>query len=332
MSLRDRLRRCAGAQAIKVEDYVMSDFRAGEPPKSAVVDVTTTAPIRLTRSWISALGLQMTVVVLLQAAYALAIAGQLGALSPARALLTMGLFIPESIGRRLINDYDDYGRGVDRVDNARPGSALALGLSMAQVRVVGLACFAIAVVPMIYLLYTTSPVSVVILPLAFVTLIYSGGPSPLGYHGLGEVVDFVLTGCLVVGAVVWVNVHIITLPVVLGAIAAGFLFAATMFHNDLRDIVEDMRAGKRTIAHVLSPRSAKIWYAILMLAPYPCVLLIAYQFHSPRYAAPLLLLPWAVYLTMAVVRSRLGDTMPSWLHMPRLLASFFALFVLAAWI
>lgn len=304
----------------------------GRFAKWPVVNAGVAAPIELTRAWISALGLQMTVVVLLQAAYALAIAQQLGSISPIRALLTMALFIPESIGRRLINDYDDYRRGVDRADNARRGSALAQGLSMTQVRVVGLACFAIAAVVITYLLYTTSPVSVVILPLVFVTFIYSGGPSPLGHRALGEVVDFALTGCLVVGGVVWVNVHRVTLPVVLGAMAAGFLFATIMFHNNLRDITEDRTAGKRTIAHVLSPRSAKILYAILMAAPYPCVLLVAHQFHSLRYAAPLLTLPYAAYIAISVVRSRLGDTMPSWFHMPRLLASFFALFALAAWI
>lgn len=200
----------------------------------------------------------MTVVILLQAAYALAIAQHVGSLSVPRALLTLGLFVPESIARRLINDYDDHRRGVDRVDNARPGSALALGLPMKQVRVAGLSCFAIAACGFAYLLYTTSPISLVIVPLVFVTLLYSGGPSPLGYRALGEVVDFVLAGCLVVGSVVWVNVHSITLPVVLGAMAGGFLFAATMLHNNLADLTDDLRAGKRTVAHVLSrarPRS-----------------------------------------------------------------------------
>jgi 1,4-dihydroxy-2-naphthoate octaprenyltransferase len=290
-------------------------------------------PARPARSWLSALGLQMTVVVLLQAGFALAIARHLGPLSPARAVSTLLLFVPESIARRLINDYDDYRRGVDRLDNARPGSALALGLPMHQVRIVGLACFAIAVAWVGYLLYTTTPASIVILPLMCVTLIYSGGPSPLGYRGLGEVVDFVLTGFLVVGGVIWVNVHRLGLPVVLGALAAGFLFAITMLHNDLRDIEEDRRAGKQTVAHLLSAGAAKAWYAGLIIAPYACIALLAWQFHSVRYAAPLLTFPYAAWLLIGVLRSRLGATMPPWLpHLPRLLTSFFAIFVLAAWI
>lgn len=308
----------------------MPDSPAEGSPRSPVIDVAPAVPVAPVRAWISALCLQMTVVVLLQAGYALAIAGHLGILSPGRALLTMALFVPESIGRRLINDWDDFRRGVDHADNARPGSALALGLSMQQVRVVGLACFTVAVVGFTYLLYTTSPVSVVIIPLAFVTLIYSGGPAPLGYHGLGEVVDFVFTGFLVTGSVIWVNTHRITPAVVLGALTAGFLFAATMFHNDLADITEDRKAGKRTLAHVLSPRAAKFWYVFLMGASYLGVILVAYEFHSIRYAAPVLSLPYAVYLTQAVVRSRLDTTMPSWFHMPRLLAAFFALFILGA--
>lgn len=302
-------------------------------PGCPLVSITTAEPARLARSWLSALSLQMTVVVLLQAGYSLAIARHLGMLTPIRALSTMLMFIPESIARRLINDYDDYRRGVDRVDNARPGSALALGLPMRQVRVVGLTCFAIAVAWMAYLLYTTSPVSLVILPLAFVTLIYSGGPTPLGYRGLGEIIDFVLTGCLVVGGAVWVNVHRINVAVVLGALAAGFLFAATMLHNDLRDLNEDRRAGKQTIAHQLSPGAAKACYAALLIAPYVCISLLADQFHSIRYAAPILTLPYAIYLMVRVIRSELGETMPPWApHLPRLLTAFFIVFVLAAWI
>lgn len=284
------------------------------------------------RSWILAFCLPMTVVVLLQIGYSLAIARHLGTLSIVRATSTILLFIPESIGRRLINDADDYRRGVDSADNARPGSALAQGLPMKQVRAVGLTCFAIAVAWITYLLYTTSPPSVVIAPLALITLIYSGGPAPLGYRGLGEVVDFVFTGCLVTGTVIWVNVHRMTLAVVLGAMAAGFLFAATMFHNNLRDITVDRRAGKRTLAHALSPRSAKVLYAVLIFAPYLCVLAIAIQFQSLRSAAPLLSLPYALYIATQVVRAEFGSDMPSWSHMPRLLISFFGLFVLAAWI
>ncbi|MGW0534059.1 UbiA family prenyltransferase [Streptomyces sp. NPDC003032] len=293
-----------------------------------------TAPVGAARvrAWISALGLQMTVVIVLQAAYALALARYVGSLSTPRALLTLALFVPESIGRRLINDYDDHRRGVDRPDNARPGSALALGLPMKRVRVAGLACFALATCGFIYLLYTTSPLSLVIIPLIFVTLLYSGGPAPLGYRALGEVVDFVLAGCLVVGSVVWVNAHSITLPVVLGAMAGGFLFAATMLHNNLADLTDDLRAGKRTVAHVLSRRTAKILYVTLLTAPYLCLLGVALEFDSIRCAAPLLSLPYAAFLAVSVARSRFDDTMPTWFHMPRLLAAFFALFVLATWL
>ncbi len=310
----------------------MTESRAERSPLAPAAKSAASRPTGPARAWISALGLQMTLVVLLQAAYALAVARQLGPLSPGRALLTMALFIPESIGRRLINDYDDYRRGVDRVEDARPGSALALGLPMRQVRLVGLVSFAVAVAVMTYLLYTTSPLSVLILPLAFVTLVYSGGPSPLGHRALGEVIDFLLTGFLVVAAVIWVNVHRLTPGAVLTAVAAGFLFTATMFHNDLRDSADDLRAGKRTLAHALSPRAAKVWYTVFVVAPYPCVLYAAYEFESVRYAAPLLTLPYAAYVVTAVVRSRLGATMPSWLHLPRLLSSFFGLLALAAWI
>jgi 1,4-dihydroxy-2-naphthoate octaprenyltransferase len=289
-------------------------------------------PLPRVRAWLSAMGLQMTAVVLLQILFALSVARHLGTLSTGRALLTLALFVPESVSRRLLNDYDDFKRGVDVPENARRGSALALGLSMRRVRAVGLLCFATGIVALGWLLYTTNPWSLTVLPLSFSMLVYSGGPIPLGHRGLGELMDFVVNGFYVVAVVIWVNVHRLPPAAVLAAVAAGFLFAATMFHNDLRDAVEDLRAGKRTLAHALSPRGAKVAYAVFVLAPYLCVALIASSLHSVRFAAPLLSLPYAVWLVAGVTRSRLGGTMPSWMHLPRLLASVFVLLVLASWI
>jgi 1,4-dihydroxy-2-naphthoate octaprenyltransferase len=309
----------------------MPEFRSEGSALPPVASVAAPRPGPV-RAWISAMGLQMTVVVLLQVAFALAVAGRLGTLSTGRALLTLALFVPESIARRLLNDYDDFKRGVDVPQTARRGGALALGLSMERVRAVGLVCFATGIVTLGWLLYTTDPWSLLVLPLSFGMLVYSGGPVPLGHRGLGEVMDFVINGFYVVAVVIWVNVHEFSFEAVMAATAAGFLFTATMFHNDLRDSVEDLRAGKRTLAHALSPRASKVWYAVFVLAPYPCVALIAYEFDSLRFAAPLLTLPHAVWLVAGVTRSRLGGTMPSWMHLPRLLASFFALLALAAWI
>ncbi|MFE0423368.1 prenyltransferase [Streptomyces sp. NPDC058953] len=316
----------------------MSESRARGPSKPTVANSanspnrTGQASAGSIRAWISALALPMTAVVLLQAAFALSVARHLGTLSPPRALLTLALFIPESISRRLINDYDDYRSGVDRPGNARPGSALDLGLPMERVRLVGLSCFAVSTAGFSYLLYTTSPLSVLVIPLAFATLLYSGGPSPIGHRALGEVMDFLLTGCFVVGVVIWVNVEQLTAPVWLSAAAAGFLFVVIMFHNNLRDTGGDLAAGKRTIAQRMSPRTAKTAYVLFLAAPYLCMALVARELDALAPAAPLITLPYAIWIMVAVARSRLGATMPSWLHMPRLLASFFALFALAEWI
>ncbi len=309
----------------------MAEFRSEQTtlPSLAPAATPRVPPVR---AWISAMGLKMTVVVLLQVACALGVARHIGPLSVGRALLTLALYIPESISRRLLNDYDDYKRGVDVLEKARRGSALALGLPMARVRALGLVCWAISIVTLGWLLYTTNPWSLLVLPLSFAVLVYSGGPIPLGHRGLGEIMDFVIGGFYVMAVVIWVNVHQLPFAAVMVGMAAGFLFTATMFHNDLRDRVEDLQAGKRTLAHMLSTRASKAWYAVFVLAPYPCIALVAFAFGSPWFAAPLLVLPYAVWLVVGVVRSDLGSSMPPWGHLPRLLVSFFALLALAAWI
>jgi len=91
--------------------------------------------------------------------------------------------------------------------------------------------------------------------------LYTGGPKPYGYIGLGEVFVFVCFGLVATAGSTYVQIERITgLAVVAGA-ATGFLSCALLVANNLRDIPTDAAAGKKTLAVRLGDRRTRWLYA-----------------------------------------------------------------------
>jgi 1,4-dihydroxy-2-naphthoate octaprenyltransferase len=270
-------------------------------------------------------------VLVLQAAYGIAAAHHLGHLSALRVVLSLALFVPDGIGRRLINDYEDYARGLDKPDRVRPDSALARGLDMRRVRHIGLAAFAVAWVCVGYLAMTTNPWIMLLAFIAYVAYFsYAGGPRPLGHMGLGEVIDFVVTGTTVTLLVIWVNAGHLDLAACIVAAGPGFLFATLMLHNNARDLEKDRAAGKITLPHLISSRQTKTVYAMCVVGFYLTVIGFALLTESPGCLLPLLTAPWAGKLILTVTRSQLGETLVSWSRVYYLMIADFALFTVGA--
>ena len=79
-------------------------------------------------------------------------------------------------------------------------------------------------------------------------VLYTGGPRPYGYAGLGEVFVFLFFGLVAVNGSYYVQVEQLdALPLGL-SIAVGFLATAILVVNNVRDIETDRRAGKNTLA------------------------------------------------------------------------------------
>lgn len=286
-----------------------------------------------TADWIRAAGPPLVLVLVLQGAYGVAVAHHLGRLSVLRVALSLALFIPDGIGRRLINDYEDYLRGLDKPDQVRPDSALALGLDMRRVRQVGLVAFAVAWTCASYLAVTTNPW---ILALAFVAYLayfaYAGGPRPLGHMGLGEVTDFAVTGATVTLLVIWVNAGHLNLAAGIAAAGSGFLFATLMLHNNARDLEKDRAAGKTTLPHLIGSAPTKAVYISCLSCFYLAIVGFALLTDSPGYLLPLVTAPWAIPLMWTVARSRLGETLVSWSRVYYLMIANFALFTAGGWL
>jgi len=79
-------------------------------------------------------------------------------------------------------------------------------------------------------------------------LLYTGGPYPLGYMGLGDVFVLIFFGPVAVGGTYYVQTLSINPAVLVAGLAPGLLSVAILTVNNLRDMDEDRRTGKRTLA------------------------------------------------------------------------------------
>ena len=166
-----------------------------------------------------------------------------------RAACALVVALGVQIGTNYANDYSDGIRGTDEV-RVGPVRLVASGLvSPGAVRAGALVAFGVAGVAGLALAAATSWWLIPVGALCFVAgWLYTGGPKPYGYLGLGEVFVFVFFGLVAtVGSAYVQSVHLGWLPV-LAAIPVGLLATALLEANNLRDVDGDRRAGKRTLA------------------------------------------------------------------------------------
>jgi len=206
--------------------------------------------------------------VLVGTAAAVEWAGDLPRLGAFIAALVGSIFI--QIGTNLANDYSDAKRGADTVDRLGPVRVTSAGLVTPQrVLVATWVAFGVAVACGVYL---TVVAGVVILLIGAVSIaagvLYTGGPRPYGYAGLGEVFVFLFFGLVAVNGSYYVQVEQLdALPLGL-SIAVGFLATAILVVNNVRDLETDRRSGKITLAVRMGRQNAVVLYRLLVLGAF----------------------------------------------------------------
>jgi 1,4-dihydroxy-2-naphthoate octaprenyltransferase len=184
------------------------------------------------------------------------------------AALVGSIFI--QVGTNLSNDYSDARRGADTADRLGPVRVTCAGLVAPQrVLVATWIAFAVAVACGIYLTIVAGLVILLIGALSIAAgVLYTGGPRPYGYAGLGEVFVFLFFGLVAVNGSYYVQVERLdALPLGL-SIAVGFLATAILVVNNVRDLETDRRAGKMTLAVRMGRRNAVALYRLLVLGAF----------------------------------------------------------------
>src|ERR1700743_2030494 len=232
---------------------------------------------------------------------ATALAGFVHVFHPLRfvAALLGALFI--QVGTNLSNDYSDARRGADAEDRLGPVRVTAGGLvPPRQVLVATYVSFGLAVLFGIYLIVVAGWLLLVlgIAPLP-AGVLYTGGPRPYGYEGLGEVFVFLFFGVVAVAGSYFVEVRHLRWEAFALSVPVGLLASAILVVNNVRDIDSDRRAGKRTLAVRLGRERTRTMHAAVIYLPYVTVP-VTWVF-GPTTAW--VMLPWLTLpLAAAVVR------------------------------
>lgn len=194
--------------------------------------------------------------------------GDLSGLWAFIAALVGSVFI--QIGTNLANDYSDAKRGADTVDRLGPVRVTSAGLVAPQrVLVATWVAFGIAVAAGIYLATVAGWVIIAVGVASIAAgVLYTGGPRPYGYAGLGELFVFLFFGLVAVNGSYYVQLERLDwLPFGL-SVAVGCLATAILVVNNVRDIETDRRAGKNTLAVRLGRQGARRLYIGLVVAAY----------------------------------------------------------------
>ena len=183
------------------------------------------------------------------------------------ALLT-AFFI--QIGTNFTNDALDFKGGADTSSRLGPLRVTQSGmLSLQEVMVGGFICFAAAVVFAIPLIHQGG------LPLAFALMLsivfsylYTGGPMPLAYYGLGDIFVMIFYGLVATISVYYVLTNSVSSSIVLAGTQIGLLATAILAMNNSRDIQEDEAANKRTLAVRFGLNFARMEVTLLIFLPF----------------------------------------------------------------
>jgi 1,4-dihydroxy-2-naphthoate polyprenyltransferase len=173
------------------------------------------------------------------------------------------------IGTNLANDYSDAKRGADTADRLGPVRVTSAGL-IAPKRVLHATwiAFALASLCGIYLATVAGPVILLVGVLSIAAgVLYTGGPRPYGYAGMGELFVFLFFGLVAVNGSYYVQLEELDALPLLLSVAVGCLSTAILVVNNLRDLDTDARAGKRTLAvRIGRERTRSLYYGLLVVA------------------------------------------------------------------
>jgi 1,4-dihydroxy-2-naphthoate octaprenyltransferase len=271
---------------------------AGPHPGSLAVWVMAARPRTLTAAIVPVL-----------VGTALAIADHAFRAMPAAAAVLGAVLI--QIGTNLANDYFDAAKGADS-ERRGPTRVTQAGLATPrQMRTAIVITFGLAVMCGAYLAVVGGWPIVLIGVLSIASgLAYTGGPYPLGYHGMGDLFVFVFFGLAATMGTHYVQAHRLTALSFWAALPMGFLTVAILVANNLRDADSDRRAGKRTLVARYGRRFGQIEYAaaVLLSLAVP-VLMVASGTLRPTGILPLLTLPlaWAMVRKVFAASPSLPD-------------------------
>ncbi len=241
--------------------------------------------------------------------------------------LLSSIFI--QIGTNFINDAIDFKKGADNEKRIGPKRMTQSGLlSSKQVLFGGLCCFLLAALFGVPLIVSGG------LPILFVGIvsiicgyIYTGGPYPLAYKGLGELFVILFFGIIAVLGVYYLQTNTIHLHAFIASLQIGLLATVLISINNFRDYIEDKKVHKMTLAALFGKKFAR--FEIAFLFSFAFLLNIYWYLSGYIFVAflPLISLPLSIYVTRGVIINEPSPIFNKFLGMSAAVQMLFGIFM-----
>lgn len=213
------------------------------------------------------------------------------------------------IGANFANDLSDFKRKADIGERAGPLRVTQAGLLSEKEVMLGTALtFSLALLISLYLIWVGGwPILIVGLLSIVSGILYTGGPWPLGYHGLGDLFVFIFFGVVAVVTTYYLHTGEVNLFSFLLSLPVGFIVTSILVVNNLRDIPTDSKVGKQTLAVKIGSKATRIQFAFLVLGAYTATLAMGLSYAMDGlFFLPLLSIPLACFLVWKVLKGTEG--------------------------
>ena len=191
------------------------------------------------------------------------------------SIILASIFI--QIGTNLSNDLSDFTKGTDNEERLGPVRAAQTGLlTINQLKLGIIISFGLAIFFGIYLVSIGGYIIVLIGVFSIISgILYTAGPFPLGYNGLGDFFVFIFFGIIAVSGTFYLHTLIFNSESLICGIMMGSLSTSILVVNNIRDANTDVKTGKKTLAVILGIKFSKIEFSVLVLLPF-CLIIYLY--------------------------------------------------------
>ena len=255
--------------------------------------------------WISAARVRTLPAAAVPVSIGVAIALESNSFHLMSALLAFAGAMILQLGTNFANDYFDFVKGVDNADRVGPMRATQSGeISPKAMRNAFVLTFGL-LIPIVALLALRAGWEIIILGIISILsgILYTGGPKPLGYMGLGDIFVLIFFGPVAVAGTVYVQSLEIDFNAIIAGFSVGLISTAILAVNNLRDMEEDAKVGKRTLAVRLGSRFVQFEYLFCIVGAAAIAGLMAILSKKPLLWAAAI----SVVAALPMVRSMFKD-------------------------
>jgi 1,4-dihydroxy-2-naphthoate octaprenyltransferase len=231
------------------------------------------------------------------------------------------------VGTNFVNDLYDHLKGSDGKERVGPERALASGIiSIPQMKSAIYLTFGVTFFLGLYLVYIAGwPILIVGIVSIASGYAYTAGPYPLAYNGLGDIFVFLFFGVVAVVGTYYVQALRLTELVFVASIPVGMLITNILVVNNYRDVEEDKKNNKNTLAVKFGKQFSRMQYLTQLLIAYavPVYVFVKYEF-GWIVLLPLITLPLAIKLFKMLV-SLQGEALNKTLELTAKLSVVFSI-------